>query len=232
MLKQLGPWLPDMPPHGHEGLVTAQNVYAGPMGYYRVKEFSAYTSALPAAWMGGVSYIGSDGTTCLLAGTSTNLYNYESGSWVSKRGSLTASYMWRFAQFGDLAIAVSGNAPQKYDIVAGTAAALGGTPPSASMVAIVKDFVFLAGDSGAASTVYWSGINDAEYWTAGSNQSDYQQIPDGGEITALAGGEYGLVFQRNAINRFSYVGSPLIFQRDKVSDNIGCLTAGSDYRAR
>jgi len=52
-------------------------------------------------------------------------------------------------------------------------------------------------------------------------------LPDGGAITGIAGGEYGLVFQDSAIHRFSYVGSPAIFQRDKISDGIGCVANGA-----
>ena len=222
--KPFGEWLPDLPPHSHEGLVTARNVYASPLGYTPVQGFSAITGALPAAWNGSASFIGSDGSTALLAGTSTNLYAYISSTWTSKIATLTASLRWQFAQFGDLVIGVFGGAPQKYNILTATGGTLGGTPPNASMVAIVKDFVFLAGDNADNATVTWSAINNAEGWTAATDQSDYQQIPDGGEITGLVGGEYGLVFQRDAINRFSYVGTPLIFQRDKVSENLGALT--------
>lgn len=227
MLKAFGAWTPDLPPHAHDGLVTATNVYAGPLGYHPVHTFVALTDPLPDAWRGGGTFVGADGSVALLAGTDEELYEYSGGTWTSKIDSLTTTNPWRFAQFGDLVIGTNGGAPIKYDIAAGTAANLGGSPPNSKFIAIVKDFVFVAGDSGANSTVYWSGINNAEQWTVGSNQSDYQQIPDGGAITGLAGGEYGLVFQRGAINRFSYVGSPIIFQRDKISDNIGCISSGS-----
>lgn len=227
---KLGPWLPDMPQHGHEGLVTATNVISTPLGYEPVKAYSALTAALAANWVGSGSFVGLDGTVAPLAATAAALYLYSGGAWVSKYAVVTSS-RWRFAQFGDLVICAHGGAPVKYTISTATGAALGGSPPSASMVAIVRDFVFLAGNASATSTAYWSAINNAEGWTIGTDQADSQLIPDGGKITGLAGGEYGLVFQRSAIHRFSYVGTPAIFQRDKISDGIGCLAAGSVAQA-
>jgi hypothetical protein len=58
-------------------------------------------------------------------------------------------------------------------------------------------------------------------------QSDVQDLPDGGAITGLAGGEFGLAFQDEAINIFEYVGTPAIFSRRKVAGSIGALCHGS-----
>ena len=60
-------------------------------------------------------------------------------------------------------------------------------------VAVVRDFV-VTGYSGGESRVTWSAINDETSWTAGSNQSDFQVIPDQGHVKAVVGGEYGIIF--------------------------------------
>lgn len=220
-----GEWLPDLPAYGNPGLTTARNVYPSAIGYKPVKAISQVTNALPVTWKGGGSFITTDGTTATVAGTNSGLYAYISSAWVLKyAGSYSAR--WAFAQWGGLAIGVNGGSPVKYTITTATGAALGGTPPSATMIAVVRDFVFLAGNSGAISTVYWSGFNNAEQWTIGTNQCDAQPLPDGGAITGLAGGEYGLVFQDAAVHRFTYVGTPVIFQRDKIVDGIGCVANG------
>jgi len=52
-------------------------------------------------------------------------------------------------------------------------------------------------------------------------------IPDGGDITGLAGGEYGLVFLERAIYRMTYAGSPYFFQFDAISRTLGCISPGS-----
>lgn len=220
-LMKIGSWLPDQPPHGHDGLVVARNVFATPMGYGPVKDYSAVTAALPETYQGGRVFIGIDGTVALLVGTSAGLYRYNGTGWDAEHAD-TYSNPWQFAQFGDLVIGAQGAAPVKYDISAGTAALLGGTPPNGKFITTVKDFVVIAGVDSANSTVYWSAINNAEGWTIGTDQADSQVIPDGGEVTGIAGGEYLLVFQREQIWRGQYVGTPLIYQFDKISQGVGC----------
>ena len=51
-------------------------------------------------------------------------------------------------------------------------------------------------------------------------------MADVSEITGIIGGETGLIFTRTGIYRMEYVGAPLIFTFDKVS-NRGCDYAGS-----
>lgn len=229
MLKRLefGPWEPDKA--ATSTLRDARNVMPGKDGYYPVSGLSAVTTALPGAFIGGGAFVGFDGTAALLAGTATDLYRYSGTTWTSVyTGSASR---WRFAQFGTLVIAATGGAPVKFDLAGGTAALLGGSPPAASLVATVRDFVVLAGDPAAIQTVTWSGFNDAEGWTGGINQSGDQILPDGGEIMGLAGGEYGLILQRRAIKRLSYVGTPLVFQIDEISSNVGCMAKGSVAQA-
>lgn len=223
---KLGPWLPDLPAFGHEGLVVARNVFATPLGYGPIKTYSAVTAALPETFRGGRAFRGIDGTNALLVGTDAGLYSYNGSGWDLEYGAAYAN-RWQFAQFGDLAIGVQGAAPVKYTIATGTAALLGGTPPNGKYITTVKDFVVIAGVDSANSTAYWSAINNAEGWTVGTDQSDFQQLPDGGAITGLAGGEYLLLFQREQIWRGQYVGTPFIFQFDKISQGIGCIAADS-----
>lgn len=100
--------------------------------------------------------------------------------------------------------------------------------PTAKYVTVVRDFVVAANVAGAESTVYWSDINNETNWTASaSSQADSQVLPDGGDITGLSGGEYGLIFLERAIYRMTYSGSPFFFQFDAISRSIGCISAGS-----
>lgn len=218
----LGQLEPDNPEHLQNGLQEANNVYATPNGYRPIPAFSAIADALPATFQGGASYVASDGTVNLLAGTATDLYLFDSGlEWDSILGSLTAS-RWYFTQANDHAIATHGGAPIDINLLAGTAAALAGSPPTSDYCASVRDFVVLSD----GNTVTWSGFQDREEWTAGTNQSGSQSMLVGGPITGLAGGEFGLIFQRSAVTRMSYVGVPVIWQFDHIS-TIGCIAAGS-----
>jgi hypothetical protein len=74
---------------------------------------------------------------------------------------------------------------------------------------------------------YWSGFNDPTSWTAGVDQSDFQDIPDAGAITGMVGGEYCTILMERAIVRATYTGPPLIWQFDKVETARGCQVPGS-----
>jgi hypothetical protein len=221
-----GEWKPDQPESMNDGLVVADGVFPIANGYAPMKQYAALTPALATAFKGGTAFVASDKTASLLVGTSTNLYRYSGAAYASVLGSLTAT-RWYFTQFGNLAIGTHGGAPVKYNLLTGAAAALGGTPPVAKFCATVRDFAFLAGNPTDNATVSWSSSGNAESWTSGANQAGSVPLYDGGEITGLVGGEYALVFQRGAINRFSFTGPPATWQRDVISTNIGCIASGS-----
>ena len=231
MLKRYayGEWRPDLPP-SESLLIEARNVLPSANGYRPAQAFRPITPALPETFAGGAAYVSSTGETSFLAGTANKLLRYSGADWSVLLTALTVA-RWRFAQFGDLVIAVNGGTPQKYSLLAGTAAMLGGTPPVADMVATVRDFVVLAGDPDDRLTVTWSAFNNAEEWTPATNQSDFQQMLSGGEIMGLAGGEYGIILQRDRVVRMTYTGGDTIFQFDEVASNIGCMAKGSVAQA-
>ena len=214
-------WTPDIP------LTTGDfsNVSALANGYGPVKDFSAVTAALSGI-LGGAGFIGSDGTSSLLGGTATNLYRYSGGVWTSLIGALSAT-IWRFDQFGDLAICVNGAAPIAYNLTAGTAAALGGSPPTSDLVATVRQQVFLAGNPSARNTLSISGYNNSAQWTAGTNQALTVPFPSGGDIMGLSGGETGIILQQRSVKRATYTGDVTVWSFDEISKDIGCMAKGS-----
>lgn len=223
---------PDKAAHLQDGLQQADNVYPAPNGYRPIQAFEAITDPLDETFQGGATYVASDGTVNLLAGTSTDLYLFGASDlqWSSILGSLSAG-RWYFTQFNDVAVATNGSAPIAIDLTSGTAANLGGSPPTASFCATVRDFVVLGQADGEENKVAWSGFRNEAFWTPGTNQADEQPLFSGGSITGLAGGEFGLIFQRSQITRMTYIGEPLVFQLDVISPNIGCVAAGSIAQA-
>jgi hypothetical protein len=139
----------------------------------------------------------------------------------------------RFTKFGNRIIAANfGDRLQSY--VADSSDSfknLADDAPVAKFVTIVRDFVVCANiDSGATGPfkVQWSGLNDETAWaTSQVTQADYQIIPDGGHITGIRGGEFGLILMEKAIHRMSYVGTPFVFQFDNISREKGCIASGS-----
>jgi hypothetical protein len=62
--------------------------------------------------------------------------------------------------------------------------------------------------------------------------SDFQDFPDGGIVRGVAGGEFGTVFQDQAIRRMSYIpGSALIFQIERITQDMGLYAPYSIIRA-
>lgn len=225
----LGELAPDAPEFlqfeegGKHSLRVANNVFPRSGGYGPIKDFSAITDPLDEAFLGGTTFKASDNTINLLAGTATDLYLFNASlEWTSILGSLTAG-RWFFTQFNDHAIATHGGAPVDIDLQAGTAAALSGTPPNSDFCATTSDYVILA----QGTTVTWSGFQDREEWTAGTNQSGSQPMLEGGPITGLAGGEVCLIFQRNCVRRMAPNFSDTVWQFDVIASNVGCIAAGS-----
>lgn len=216
---------PEFTPDQPETLFAGSNVLPLPNGYRPVRAFQAITAPLPGFINGG-AFIALDGTPNLLAGTATDLSRYQNGAWESVMGSLTA-YDWRFDQFGNNVISVNGDVPIKYDLAAGTASVLGGSPPASSMVATVRQQAFLAGNPAENNLLTISGYNDSEGWTPGVNQSLNTTFPQGGAITGLCGGETALILQERAVRRATYTGDQVVWQFDEIARDVGCMAPGS-----
>jgi hypothetical protein len=181
-----------------------------------------------------VANVNAGANTFELSGVDTSAYTaWSSGGTVQVATIYApgADGAWRFTQFGSLAIAVNGvDPPQKFDLAAGTNfAALGGSPPVGTYIATVRDFVVMGKIGSTPQRVQWSPFNNAEgtWGSVAATQADYQDLPDGGNITGLVGGEYGLVFSESAVRRMNYETPPVVFRLDKISNDIGCSVPGS-----
>jgi hypothetical protein len=226
-----GEWLPDQP--GVTGAVTdAKNCYPVANGYAPFRSEADYSDAaaqdLLIAFGGKFS-----GEVALFAAGATQVYKFDSSD-ASLDAATTTGYStvesWDVTQYGAKMILANGQDKlQAFEIGVSTYFAnLAAAAPTAKYVTVVRDFVVAANDGTDANKVYWSDINDETDWTPGAaSQADTQIIPDGGDITGLSGGEYGLVFLERAIYRMSYTGSPFFFQFDAISRSLGCISNGS-----
>ena len=229
-----GSYEPDKPPFLSDGLQVAKNTYRSAIGYRPVGQLAEATVPLPSKPLGAATFVSPAGLTAIIAGTATNLYRGNLTSWTSVGSgySVGANGRWRFAQFGGIAIATNGVDPmQKIDLTTYTTTALGGSPPTMKMLAVVKDFLVGGVIDGVVNMVQWSGLNNAEAWTVGVNQADYQILPTGGEVTGILGGEFGIVLQRGRVSRMTYVGDNLVFEFDEISSNLGCVSPHSVIQA-
>jgi len=227
-------WTPDQPSIV-ENLSVAKNVVPAAVGFVPFPTAVDYSAAASES-LNNVFAGRFSATTNVFAGGATKLFRLNGSTLamdnVSKTGNYSNVDRWRFVQFGDTVIAANNvNKLQYFTLGSSTTFDdLAAAAPIAKFVTVVRDFVVSANlDSGTnANKVQWSNINDETNWTAGAaSQSDFQIIPDGGNITGITGGETGLILLERAIVRMSYIGSPLFFQFDTISRSLGCSQSNS-----
>jgi hypothetical protein len=111
-----------------------------------------------------------------------------------------------------------------------------GTAPSARQIGIINRFVVLGdvtepGGTATPHRIMWSGLDDHTQWplpgssTAASVQSGAQTFDATyKEVTGVANGEQsGVIFQRGAIHRLTYIGGASVFQIDTIEKARGCI---------
>lgn len=233
-----GEWTPDQPGLT-TGLQRAENVYPKANGYGPVATAVDYSNAASETLTNVVAGRTIANTVKVFAGGATKLFELDPATLdlddVSKSGGYAtpSDQRWKFTQFGEVLIAANGyNKLQGFNLNSSTLFAdLAADAPEARYVTVVRDFVVAANINGASpmpNRVQWSALNDESSWTpSATTQSDYQDIPDGGTVVGITGGEFGLVLLDRSIYRMSYVGSPLVFQFDNITRNLGCYEANS-----
>lgn len=225
-----GDFLPDLPSHGSPGISDVANLYPSSGGYRPVGQWVLHADALPSACRGSAAFVAPSGRVSIIAGTEDKLYRQDGLIWdeIGTGYALGPESRWRFVQFGEIAIATNAvDAPVKINLETDAVAALGGAPPNFEALAVVNNFVVGTRMDGQVNALAWSGENNSEWWTFAQRKSDYQEFPDGGEITGIIGGEVGLILQRNAVRRMAYVGGNVLFRFDKISANVGCASVHS-----
>jgi hypothetical protein len=230
-----GEWMPDQ--SGISGSLTdAKNVVSQAIGYGPFPTPVSFSSAAAENLTSLYAAKAPDSNTVFFAAGLSKIYTVSgSGTLTQVNTGLTtgANDRVRFTQFGKSVI-ICNNAEKLKSWVLGTSttfAEVAATAPIAKFITVVRDFVVVANTLETTQQQYrvrWSAINDETDWVENVNtQSDYQDIPDGGQIMGIRGGEFGLVLLERSIHRMTYVGTPFIFQFDNISRNKGCMVSGS-----
>jgi hypothetical protein len=231
-----GEWMPDQ--SGISGALTdAKNVVSQAIGYGPFPTPVALSGSAAENLTSLYAAKAPDGTTKFFAAGATKIYTVGGSGTLTQvnTGYTTGSDdKIRFTQFGKTVIACN-NSQKLQAWTLGTSttfADLAANAPIAKYITVVRDFVVVANTYESSVQqqyrVRWSAINNETDWTEDvTTQSDYQDIPDGGQIMGIRGGEFGLILLERSIHRMSYVGTPFIFQFDNISRNKGCMVAGS-----
>lgn len=237
---KFGHWSPDRP-YLDGALSEARNVIPAGEGYVPMPTLEVLTSAVTGTVLGAFSsrLVGSLSKTYV--GTSSYIYERNGTGWSDV--SLGAGYTltdarWEFTQWGSDIYACSIDvALQKQTAATGDFAAVSGGP-KAACIANVREWV-VVGDLDESGTMFphkirWCDIGDPSTWSApGSSAAEAAQAGEqeldavDGRITAITGGEFGLIFQQNSITRMTYIGAPIVWQFDKIDTVNGCESPGS-----
>lgn len=231
-------WTPDLAKIANQGLVTCKNVLPHGQSYKKFPgPIVASTNALDKYCQGAASFFSAGFTPFNIAGTKDKLYSLASGAFsdVSKVGgyTTTADNNWYFTQFNEYILTTNNSATvQKFLMGTDTIFSdLGGTPPVSKFITTVLNngFVVLGNISSHPYRVQWSGFQNMADWSnSAATQSGFNDLnSQNGQVSGLVGGEYLIAFQERAINRGTYVGSPVVFQWDELERGKGTLVPGS-----
>ena len=225
-----GEWLPDLPDHANPGSTQAKNVFPAVNSYRPFNGIAATSSnGLDARAQGGKAFKSDSGVVSIFAGDATKLYKLTSNAFVDESGGTTFSFpaesYWDFVRFGEVVIAFNGDdVTQAWTLDSSTDFAnLAGSPPVFKHAAVIGNFLVTGFQPTAQNKVQWSSFNDPTAWVEGVNQADSETLPEGGVITGMTGGQFGLIFQESRITRMDYRGGNVIFSFRRIEDNRGAV---------
>lgn len=249
----LGPYLPDLPSIGKQSVQVARNALPREGGWTEQKGFSQITdfTALDDRARGAISLIDDSGNPHHFVGTATKLYHQDTETRDVTRlsgGAYNAvgSARWEFVVFEKTIIAINPfDEPQYFTLNLSTNFdRLDTAAPRAAHQGVIGRHVVFGNtsdpiDGPVPNRLWWPAIGNPFYWPnprAGSPEADDATqvqsgfVPlegDGGPILrVVSGAEVGGVFQKNAIWRMDYVGSPNIYEVNRVEPNRGLLVPG------
>jgi hypothetical protein len=175
-----------------------------------------------------------DGTVRIFAATTQKWYMKVGNSWVDVSGALTPDIpntdYWQYQQFGDKTYVSSyASGLHSFDMAAGSDFVNVTGGPKAKYISAFGPFM-VAGcnkdnpDDLETFEFRNSAIEDPDEWTVGTNLSDMQILPDGGQITGLvpATGNDGYIIQERKIRRAIFQpGADIAFRIETVEERKG-----------
>jgi hypothetical protein len=237
MLLPFGEYRPDIADLDSQFMGSgSRNAYVAANSYKPVPGLTIFDDTAMAAACRGAWYARTvDGSYVVFAATATAIYKFTGGAWEDVTRTVGGAYSlpdgewWDGRQFGTrLILTNSADEPQYIDVDSGSDFAdLPGTPPNAHLVSVVGDYLVLIRLASEPRKLQWSGTNDSESWTVGTDNSDEQEFADGGDLTGVAeiAQDTSLVLQETAIRRMTYLpGQTLVFRFDKLEDEKGCIS--------
>lgn len=192
-------------------------------------------ATLAATCQGAAVLTKNDGTTRFFAGAPTKLYEAGASTWtdVSRSAAYTpnSTQRWRFAQFGNVSLAVNGADTMQASVSSGAFSCIAGAPVAAT-IETVGAFVFGANTGTGSNVIQWAGINDYTTWSASiatqAGSDTLNATPSG--ITAIKKfGNALIVYKKESMFLGVYVGPPSIWtiNSNQIVGSVGALSQES-----
>jgi hypothetical protein len=187
-------------------------------------------ASLAATCQGAALLTKLDGTTRLLAGVKTKLYEAGASTWtdVSRAASYTTAGTgaWRFAVQGNVAFAANGADTLQASVSSGAFSCVAGAPV-ANIVETVGKFVFAIGTSANAHGVQWCALGDYTSWSASiatQAGSDTLTVTPGGNTAGRRFGNTIIVYKKNSMYLGVYVGPPNVWEFSLIPGQAGAMS--------
>lgn len=218
--------------------MTVENVIPNRQSYRSYPQLVQFSTALGSRCLGGIFATDAASNNYNYAGDVSALYVLQNQTYVAvtRTASAYTAENWEFVNWGNTVIGVNGftDLPQTISL-GGTQFTNLSTGVKARHITTMRDFVVMGNVSDSATNVYrvrWSAINNPTSWTPdAATLADFQDLPsEGGHIQKVLGGEYGVILQQRSVWRMLFIGSPLIFQFDRIHNAVGAYVPNGCVR--
>jgi hypothetical protein len=238
------PWIgyaPDVDPTTPGVMTNCAGVVPSTKGFKAAPSLaaSAITATLGGQCQGAALLRKNDETVRLFGATATNIYESTGSAWFTRTGSalnLGTSDRVRFAQFGDVSLAVAKTDPLNFITTASTFAAVTSTAPKASIVEVANNFVLLfdVNDQGSLYDAadrpngWWSGpkggyVDFTPSVTTEAATGVLNSTP--GKVTGARRFGYQCVaYKLRSMYLGTYVGQPVIWDWQLIPGEAGALS--------
>jgi hypothetical protein len=226
-------YLPDADSTSQGAILSADNILPTIRGSYIAAPTGVNTTlaALADACYGITSSKLLDGSSRLIAGTDTKLYEGSGTTWTdrSRAGNYTTgAKKWRFGMFGNVVLAANG-----IDILqASTSGAFADVTgaPKCKVFDVTQGFVMMGATNeatyGDQPDRWWcSAIYDYTDWTPDvATQATTGRLVDiAGGITAIkALGASFVAYKESGMFLGNYIGTPLVWEWQPIASEVGC----------
>lgn len=249
MSLRFGEWMPDLPEFENPGSPNVSNALWVNGSYVPAPAFDSMGYAVSARPQGAFAATDDDANIHIYVGSAAKIEEFNGAGFTDRSGTAYTTQegrYWKFSQlstpnFGNLVFATNFNdVLQQIDPSSGSAfSATPGSPPKASQVGCVGEFVMLGdtqdGTNGhVPHRLQWCGISDPTNWAYGTLAAQQAQAGEQylnavyGAITHITdGGTSNLIFQERAITRAPYQGGDTIFGFDTFEKQRGCAFPNS-----